>query len=351
MSEEPTSLASTPRNLAGGQESLRERLDAAILQARQRDLLTTNGFWTVFHGILGLGPSIQLLNPDSGKHVNALDYIADGGEIRGLRFIPTPYGLDVEVRPGTFVSQGHQDQFVAEMVEWGVSPERKFIVGGKNYTFMDFLRHSKMRASVRSPQELEWAIIIIGHHFGTDITWTNAEGEELRFEDLLRKELDKPLGTAACGGTHRLFGLDWVYHLHLNRGGQTVGIWKEIADRTAEYKHLARQYQNADGSFSTDFFAGRAQVADMQRRINTTGHIFEWLALAESDEELNEPWMQDAANALALMFLDISNSPMEGGTLFHAAHGLLIYYSRVYGSEKLGPLMPHLPLLPGSKKG
>ena len=34
---------------------------------------------------------------------------------RGLRFIPTRDGLDVETAPGAFIAQGHNDQFVAEM--------------------------------------------------------------------------------------------------------------------------------------------------------------------------------------------------------------------------------------------
>ena len=55
------------------------------------------------------------------------------------------------------------------------------------------------------------------------------------------------------------------------------------------------------------------------------------------------------ANRLTMMFLEIADSPMEGGTLYHAAHGLLIYYSRVYGGEKLGPMNPPVPLPPGSK--
>ena len=39
----------------------RERIEAAIQNVRERDLQTTNGFWTVFHGILGLGPSVNRL--------------------------------------------------------------------------------------------------------------------------------------------------------------------------------------------------------------------------------------------------------------------------------------------------
>jgi hypothetical protein len=35
---------------------------------------------------------------------------------------------------------------------------------------------------------------------------------------------------------------------------------------------------------------------------------------------------------------------MEGGGLYHAVHGLLIYYARVFGDKDLGPNAPHVPL-------
>jgi hypothetical protein len=120
-------------------------------------------------------------------------------------------------------------------------------------------------------------------------------------------------------------------------------VWKEISEATVKHHDLAKKHQNADGSFSTDFFVGPANVNDAQRRINTTGHTLEWLALALSDQELREPWMQSAANAAALQILDLQGSPIEGGSLYHSVHGLLIYYARVYGKEKLGP---HAPVLP-----
>ncbi len=335
---------------AAPSDAVKQRIDLAIAQVRGRQLRTDNGFWTVFHGILGLGPSVTLEDPLTGRKLNALDYIAGGGKVPGLHFVPSADGLDVETGPGTFEKQGHQDQFVAEMVEWNVAPERKFKVDGKDHTFADFLRFSKARASVKTPQELEWALVIIGTHYGTDAEWTNAFGEKVRFEDLVKAELDKDTDKASCGGTHLLFGLTWVYHLHLlKHGGEPVGVWKDVADRIAAYKKKAREVQNADGTFSTDFFTGRAEVPDVNRRVNTTGHILEWLALAMTDEELKEPWVQTAANALAMLFLDNGHTPLEGGGMYHAVHGLLIYSSRVYGADKLGDLKPHVPLLPSKK--
>ncbi|MCC6421812.1 MAG: hypothetical protein IT429_26645 [Gemmataceae bacterium] len=338
-----------PPEIGGQKDHLQRRIEIAVDQVRRREVLTTNGFWTVFHAILGLGPkTIDLVDPVTKKHVNALDHICSGGEVRGMHFVETKYGVDV-ASGEMFVAQGHQDQFVAEMVQWGVPAERKFVLGKNTYTFQDFLNHSKMRASVTEKQELSWAVLIIGQHFGTDITWTNARGEVVRFEDVVRYEVNEGVEQAACGGTHRLFGLAWAYHLHLQRGGKTVGVWKDVADQQARCTALAHKYRNADGSLSTSFFKEHGNVPDMQLRMNTTGHMVEWLALTMTDEELREPWMEDAVNALTTMFFNIQNQQMEGGTMYHAAHGLLIYYARRYDPRRLDELglqRPVMVLLP-----
>jgi hypothetical protein len=328
----------------------RYRIEAAVENVRERDVLTTNGFWTVFHSILGLGPGIKLRNPDTGEHVNAVEYICRGGELPGLIFVPTRNGLDVTTTGPNGRGQGHQDQFIAEMAQWNMPADQEFVVLGKDYTYMDFVRHTQMRVSVTKGQELSWAVVIIGQYLGTNLAWTNSFGEKLRFEDLIRYELDATIEDAACGGTHRLFGLCWAYHLHLQKGGKTTGVWKEIAEKVIKYRDLAKKYQNPDGTFSTDFFRGPDNKADKQLRINTTGHTLEWLSLALSDAELREQWVQDAAAALALQILDLHGSPIESGSLYHAVHGLLLYYARVYDREKLGPPELFIQLPPSTIK-
>lgn len=331
-----------PKPLPPGVSS---RLQTVVEHVRQRDLLTTNAFWTIFHGILGLGPSVTLRDPESGKLVPALDYICSGGELRGLRFLPTKHGLDVQMGPLS-VGQGHQDQFVAEMAQWGIAADRKFLVQGRDYTFMDFVKHSQMHARLRANQELSWTLVIVGQYLGTDSHWTNGAGEALTFEDLLRYELDAGVEDAPCGGTHRLFGQAWAYYLHTGRGHAATGSWREVPEKTRKYRDLARKWQNADGSFSTQFFRGPGNSQDKQLRINSTGHIFEWLALALSERELQETWVQEAANALCLMILDLKDGPIDGGSLYHAVHGLLIYAARLGDAEALGPCKPYLPFAP-----
>jgi hypothetical protein len=322
-------------------DDLKTRIEAVLEQVRSRDLLTTHAFWTVFHGILGTGlEKTTLKNPETGQKVNAIDYICNGGSIRGLQFLPTADGLDVQIGP-QFEGQGHQDQFIAEMAQWGMKRDRKFRVGGKDFAFDDFIRHSRARASVTKNQELSWAIVIIAQYYGTDAAWTNNAGEKLRFDDIVRYEVDQPTDTAACGGTHRMFGLTWAYHLHLQNGGRKEGVWKDVEAKIANYKDLARKLQNADGAFSTDYFKGPGKKPDPELRVSTTGHTVEWLSLAMTDDELKSPWMQDAVNALAMMMLDMGNRSIDGGALYHAAHGLHLYYDRVYGKPA-----PYLPLPP-----
>jgi hypothetical protein len=311
--------------------SILPRLNLAIDNVANRQLRTTSAFWTVFHGILGLGPEITLLDEETGKQIKAIDQISTGIGIRGLVFIPSKYGLDVETQVGTGVGQGHQDQFVAEMVEWGIPASRPVTLNGAPFTFADFFSHSKMRASLTKNQELSWAIVIIGKIFGTDHEWTNMFGERLSYEDVVRYELNQPIDNAACGGTHRLFGLSWANQLHRAKGGQPTGVWKDCQDKLALYKSNARKFQHADGSFSTAYVSKAEDSPVLQARIGSTGHTLEWLALELSDEEIRQGWVEQAASALSQMIIENQGNPLDSGALYHAVHGLYMYRARVCG--------------------
>ncbi|HEV2948485.1 MAG TPA: hypothetical protein VGX70_14010, partial [Gemmataceae bacterium] len=104
----------------------KDRIDAVLKHIHQRDLLRNHGFWTIFHGILGLGPDeAMLLDPVTKKKVNAVDYIAGGGFVDGLEFVPTADGVEVTTKPGSIIGQGHQDDFVSVLVEWDFPRDRK----------------------------------------------------------------------------------------------------------------------------------------------------------------------------------------------------------------------------------
>src|SRR5437867_2970051 len=127
-----------------GSEPRKDRIDRVLAHVRKRDLRTDNGFWTIFHGILGLGPDdAMILDPEANKRMKAIDYIASGAPVRGLELIPEADGVEVITMPGSIIGQGHQDQFVAEMAEWDLPRDKKFMVNGTEYTFDDFIRQAR----------------------------------------------------------------------------------------------------------------------------------------------------------------------------------------------------------------
>lgn len=359
----PPPVNTTPSNASTAPVAnpLEVRMYDAIQMVASRELDPSHGFWTVFHGILGLGPELMLNDKKAGKKVKALDYIRMGGEMPGLRFDIRAQGLDVHTAAATdvFFAQGHQDQFVAEMAQWGVPLTLPFKVYGKDYTFADFVNYSKFRASVTRKQELAWAILIVSEFEGSQVAWSNQFNESLTLEDMVRYEIDSPIDPdeavkigqlpLACGGTHRLFGLSWALHRHLQNGGKLTGVWKKVDDKLNSYKTTIKNIRNEDGSFSTNYLVKKGNVADIGTRMSTTGHTFEWLALACTDAELREPWMEDAASYLTKLVYDVQREPVEGGSLYHAVHGLLMYYARVFGPDKLGPYAPYMRLAPGNK--
>lgn len=319
---------------------LQERIEAAIESVQKRDLVTSNAFWTVFHGILGLGFDTTLLDPATGKRVRAIDWICEGRELRGLRFVPTPTGVDVHMGPpfAEGVGQGHQDQFIAEMCQWGMKADQQFKIDGKTFTMMDFVKKSQAR--IDKDQELEWAIIVIAQYVGTgaDVIWPTEKGEVIDFATVMKYVVDedKPIKMSPCGGTHRLFGLAWAYHVHVQRGNKVEGVWKDVVARLNFYKAETKRLQNPDFSFSTNYYRGWGKAKELETRISTTGHTLEWLSLAMTDEELRQDWVQKAAEKLADMILEVQSKPNESGGLYHAVHGLKLYHARMFTPQLVG---------------
>jgi len=328
--------------------SLKERLAAALQHVHARDLTTSHAFWTIFHGVLGMGLDTELVDAETRKKVKFTDAIRIGEKIRGMEFLPSVDGIDVRIVEGSGAYQGHQDQFIAEMLQWGMPQHQKFMVGGEERVFADFCKFSKAKASLHEKQELSWAIIVVSEIYGTDHEWTNRKKEKLHLEDVVRYELNETIENAACGGTHRLFGLTWAYHRHRERGGKMTGVWKDTVAKIEEYKRNARKYQNkSDGSFSSNYVSKPGYAKDIQSRIGSSGHTLEWLALALTDAELRQPWMEEAAIAVCNMILENSSRDIDGGSLYHATHGLHIYYDRLFG-PLAGMTRPVVPLPPKS---
>ncbi|HEV3005179.1 MAG TPA: ADP-ribosylation factor-directed GTPase activating protein isoform b, partial [Pirellulales bacterium] len=93
----------------------------------------------------------------------------------------------------------------------------------------------------------------------------------------------------------------------------------------------AKACQQPDGGFSTEFFKRAASSPDLALRLNTSGHVFEFLSVALTDEQLREPWMARALDFLLEIFEATEDDDLECGGLYHGAHGLILYRERRFG--------------------
>ncbi len=213
-------------------------------------------------------------------------------------------------------------------------------MGDETVTMQDFVSQVQWDVPRNIEREYSWTLIGLTHFLPTDASWTALDGETWSIERLVQIEAEQELGTSACGGTHRVIGLTMALNRHLAAGGQLAGGWALAKQVIEQAVTDARQYQNSDGSFSTRYFTSPGSSPDLAQNLGTTGHILEFLALSLNDQQLRQPWVQQAAANLCELFRLTRNVPLECGALYHAAHGLLLYRTRVYGPKRYAAAPP-----------
>lgn len=337
VSDEPPAVANVRED-----ESLRERLDEAIdLALRYRRLnLTDHAAWQIVHGAMAFQRAflIQMTSDPGSELVSAIDYALGGGTMRGWDFEPGTVfdqetgrrGLRSLMDPGSKAGQGHPDQWLGYLAECGFPPEESIRVGDDTFTIADLVKQAEWDVPRNMAQEFSWTLMALSAYRPPDYTWTASDGQTWSIERLVEIEAEHDLATSACGGCHRLFALASALNRHLAAGGELTGAWVKAHDKIQDSIQKARDYQNPDGSFSTNYFQRPGRSADLSQNLGATGHILEFLTAALTQEELEQPWVRKAALKVADIFVKTKDIPLECGALYHAAHGLVLYRARIF---------------------
>ena len=200
-----------------------------------------------------------------------------------------------------------------------------------DFKVADLVEHEKHTCQPRT--ELTFKLIALVHYLKSDDKWKSAAGEDWDIPRLIKEELAQPIIGAACGGTHRLTGFSYAVHKRQQRKEPLDGQWERARKFIEEYHAYTFKLQNPDGSYSTNWFAGREDNGPPSRRLETTGHITEWLAYSLNEEELQDPRMVKSVDYLANLLLDGRNEKWAIGPLGHGLHALAIYDERVFGGK------------------
>jgi hypothetical protein len=337
----PTAKSTAATTGPIGDAELAKLVDRAIQETADRVLdVDVNNAWQVVHGILAYGPKLQMRV--KGSNVSALEWLFAGNVMNGWNLYPGDHGLEAELVPGSSSAQGHPDQWVGYLSQCGVGLDDKITVPVGNekrtFTMRDMLEQAKW--SLRDGQEATWTLMAFAaysspEYLPLDGEWTARDGTKWTFEKIVDMEATAGIQGAACGGSHRLYALAEALALYQKTGKPMTGGWEKAQNLLADSLRAAHEYQQPDGGFSTNMFFRSGMTPDVDARINSTGHVFEVLAYALSDEELRSPWFTRAAQYLCKKIDDAKSIPVSCGGLYHGAHGLMIYRDRRFGKQAM----------------
>jgi len=310
---------------------LKSRVGQTLAAYQRRPLNTSQHTpWEVMHGFIAFGiPSKVRVGGPSGDPINSIGWMNSGGRCKGQVMLATEDERLVAMR-GVGV-QGHQAQYLAILAQCRVALNSPIQVEGTGFTVADLVEEEKL--ACLSGTELTFALIGLAHYLPTDAEWTARDGQIWTLERLVSEEIEQPIRGAPCGGTHRLFGLSYACQRRLRATGTLDGHYARADHFVRDYQRFAlTKLQNPDGSFSTEWFKYPAdREDDVDRKVQTTGHILEWLVGSLEQDQLYQSRVVSAVEFLSAALLREPSREWKLGPLGHALHALTIYQERVWG--------------------
>jgi hypothetical protein len=319
-------------------EEILKQIDDVLEWTYEHRRLSVNeqAAWQIIHGALPY--KREFLVSDGTKDVSAVNYVLAGGKMPGwnlrrgdlLDEQTMRYGVKSLVEEDK-KGQGHCDQWLGYLSDCQLPLDEKVIVEGHEHTIQDWIDQIKLDVVENPTDEYSWTLMCLTAYYPTDYAWKAKDGSDWNIEKLVEIELGHDLDQSACGGTHRMTGLTMAFNRHVAAGKPLTGQWAKLAERIKECQTKAQQYQNEDGSLSSNYFARPGKAADLALAVGSAGHVLEFLTTSMDKEELQQEWVKRAVLDICKVFRKTKAVDVECGALFHAAHGLVLYREKVYG--------------------
>lgn len=315
--------------------SLKETILATLQSNLEKRSLSVerNCAWQVIHGAVAYGDQLPL-NLE-GKTVPAIDFLISGGTMNGWEISSGPVlpiskrpGVVARVEAGSYIGQGHPDQWLGYFSQIPLTLDRKVVIGDQTLTLEDWARQAQWDVPKNPFKEYSWTLIALTNFFPNEVFWQASDGNNWTLEPLVRFEAQQDLSESACGGMHRLMGLAHAVRYRKRHRGLFDEGWvmaKKVVEAAVD---SARRFQNSDGSFSTNYTSRAGNSSDLSSCISATGHTLEFLAYTLDESELSQAWMERAATRLCAMLKAGEKIDLECGGIYHALAGLKLYHNR-----------------------
>jgi hypothetical protein len=310
--------------------AFRSRIDSVLRFYYDRPLNTKDdSAWSIMHSILGYGVNAPLaVGGEHGRRTNAVGWMCRNNPCAGRRLLYLDDGY-VTGREGPGF-QGHPGQFLAMLAQVRLAQDYPIRVGGKQLSVKDLIEAEKRTCG--TDKELTFKLIGLSHYLESDAEWLNEHGEIWTIPKMLQIEMAQPVNGAACGGTHRVMACCYAVLKREQRGEPLFGPYLAAKKYMRKYQRYAMTLQTRDGSFSSDWFKRRTERGDMDRKLQTTGHILEWLVFTLPRNELSNPRVVRATQYLTNVMIKHRYHEWEVGPRGHALRALALFRQRVFPS-------------------
>lgn len=330
--EETATIEITPvtpkKQFSASMLRLRDRNRSCLMYYYQRPENTAERSpWGVMHSLISFGVDAEVQT--GRQRANAIGWLCFNRPCRGMKLLQFDGEYPVPRNgPGY---QGHEGQLLSMLALSRVKATYPMRVDGHELTVQDLIDYEQV--TCRPKTELTFKLVALAHYLPSDATWTSKWGEDWSIPRLIQEELAQPINGACCGGTHRLIGYSMAVKVRKKRGEPLDGQWLRAQKYVDSYHKYVIKLQNRDGSFSTSWLKKRDGSGDIDRRIQTTGHILEWLVFSLPEEELTDPRIIRAVSFLSSSMLKYRQKEWEIGPRGHALRALALYNERVFGDK------------------
>ena len=282
--------------------------------------------WGMMHAIMVYGIDTRLRA--GNRNYSTIAWIAGNNICRGQRLL-TQDARGIKVKSGVGL-QGHQAQMLAIFSLCDVPATYPLYANDTRYSMQHVIEAEKL--ACKSGEELTFTLIGLSHYLDTDTAWIAADGQRWDFERLIREELSQPIVGTACGGTHRLMGFAHALRKRRHEGKPITGQWARAEHFLRDFISYTYTLQNRDGSMSTNWFEGRGDNGNLDRKIQTTGHMVELLLTVTPDSQLQDPRLYNAVRFLAVSMHNDLGREWKIGPKGHALRSMMMYHDRVFKS-------------------
>jgi hypothetical protein len=317
-------------------DPLHSRVNAVISKVHQRPVKEGKDTpWVIMHAVIAYENDLDVVRTD-GSRVNAVEYLLKSATYDGkpiyrdngkIAWLPTR-----DTTPGfktSFLIQDHVDQFLFAYADAVVPLSAELVSdSGKRYTLADQLEES--RAGFRDNQELGWTLVVLAQYHPFDKPWTARSGKTYRVEDVLALAIKRDPRRETEGGPHHLYGVAYCLNKYLAQGGKLEGTWADADAYLKTYIGKAKEWQQADGSFSGAVFRSNRPSPSARHMMSVTGHFLEWMSVAMTPEELRQEWVRSAVVRIVTLLEENEPDAFSMGGLYHAAHALRRYRAAVW---------------------